>query len=765
MKKSLFISMLILCSSANFFTLHADACSDTIEQVSSNDAERLRELYGSFSLNASNLLAAIENLAQLASLYKVGNPALLNETLEWLLSTKEILSRSLQEPIITLTSPQIAALFRTVNLVSRALDAEINSNFSTLPILDYDTITQAKVASSTTLEQVEFYARETNFLVATVCQKSRSCGFSWFNQSYTSISDWMHRTGILRKGIQTLAVGTSAFLIYMLTAPDQWIPEGPLKKIREKINSLANNENMQKYVAFAGLGASLSTINTNLDLLSKIKNLAYSIDTKLRGVTPQTENRFEPTNSGGEKITLDSPLFDYMRKDLEPFYQICRYLQSPRSFAHIKMSHSFLVVGPSGSGKSFTVAAFIELCRQVAGGASVLIVDSTELFSSDGFRGILQRARENSPCVIFADELGIIGGGPQKKSNWAVLEDFLHGLDELDRDNDPQHKVFFIGATNCPHELSKALLRPGRINCMIELFEPNTEGRKTILSTLCKKSGINPDDVKVDLLSTITKGTSVSGLSKLIEEAVRRAKLNNTPVSFDDIYESLNDVIRRLHRQISLSPKERTVICTYLAGVATAYLLLETTEKLESITLRTPQKKIVEKYDWQATEASADEQEKIFQFKPNYGLYYTCSENEFFATSTSFDPFVQCKIKLAGKVAEKLLLGHETSYQKDAYQDAYNEAITALSFKMDLKTLSRTVREELQTTAWNKVKECKADIENLLSKHINAIHAIADALDKKDFLRIDEIEEVAKLKTKVATETPALTPQAVTCNL
>jgi len=216
------------------------------------------------------------------------------------------------------------------------------------------------------------------------------------------------------------------------------------------------------------------------------------------------------------------------------------------------------------------------------------------------------------------------------------------------------------------------------------------------------------------------------------------------PVSFEDAYEALNDTLRRLHRQIQLSPNERKVVCTHLAGIATAHLFMTTPEKLESITLRAPQKKIVEKYDWQVTQADANEQNNTYEFKPNYGLYYTYGDNDFISAPPKTDPYMMCKIKLAGKVAEELVLGYKTSYHPNAHQEAYNEALAIISRGIDIKTLSPVIQAELQTTAWNKIKEAEEEVKQLLSTHINLTKVIADNLDKKEFLRIDEIKDAVK---------------------
>ena len=85
--------------------------------------------------------------------------------------------------------------------------------------------------------------------------------------------------------------------------------------------------------------------------------------------------------------------------------------------------------------------------------------------SEKNIREIFERARENTPCVLFFDELDSIAParGNGGDSNQVMDRIVAQILTEIDGVNS-KGKVFVIGATNRPDLLDSALLRPGRFD-------------------------------------------------------------------------------------------------------------------------------------------------------------------------------------------------------------------------------------------------------------------------------------------------------------
>jgi len=738
--------------------------SDAIDALGKDDTtEAMQNLFFAYTKQLQGLEFIIEQLALAVSQKKMGHPELMDEIHTWLSSVKDVVGQARQVPVARLTPDALIARFQVVEKISTILSHAIDAQFQWLPPLEYKSLYHF-TKSDATLSQALFFAQNTENLITELNQKATDAGLSWFNKTYSLFSSFLHRTGLVENTAKTAAIGAVAFFSYLLYAPEHWITNPTLKNLRAtskaKINTFFSAENMDSAQKTIGAIAALVTLNQQLGLLDRLKAVAYAIDAKLRGIslnTPATSAILQDNGTDPSAPDLSSPLFDYLGDDLAPLREIVAYLGNPAKYSTIKIEKGILLTGKPGSGKTFTAKAFINSCKKAAGRTAVISVNSSALIASNGFEAIIAQAKALAPCVISIDEGHTIAGGLQLDKNWAMLEDFLLALDAIDRENDPQHQVWVIVATNRPDLLNEPLRRPGRLGLQIEFFEPSFEHRKQILDTLCKKAGINGKKVNTELFARLTKGASVSALNKLVEGASRRAKLRNEPVSFDDMYESLNDGFRHLHRSIALTPQERTIVAAHLAGIVVARLNLILSTKLESVTIRAPQQNISEQYDWQA---KIEQNERTF-FKPLYGTFFTYAENELISPTQDADSYAsaECMAILAGTAAEKILLGTTSSYDQTAFQRAYEVMLSEITKKIALDKLPKKLSDTLKLAAWNKVKECEIKIAELLNAHKDELVRISDQLKKnKDFLRIEEIQELLKLKPVEPVLTPTVTP-------
>ncbi|HBY06208.1 MAG: ATP-dependent zinc metalloprotease FtsH [candidate division TM6 bacterium GW2011_GWE2_42_60] len=738
--------------------------TDAIDALGKDDTtEAMQNLFFAYTKQLQGLEFIIEQLALAVSQKKMGLPELMDDVHTWLASVKDIVMQARQVPVARLTPDVLIARFQVVEKISSILSRSIDTQFQWLPPLDYESL-YLFTKLGATLSQALFFAQKTENLVSALNQKATDAGLSWFNKTYSIFSGFLHRTALVETTAKTAAIGTVAFFSYLLYAPEHWITNPALKTLRTnckaKINTLFSAENMDSAQKTIGAIAALVALNQQLGLLDQLKAAAYAVDAKLRGVslnTPATTAILQDDGTDPSAPDLSSPLFNYLGDDLAPLREIVAYLGNPAKYSTIKIEKGILLTGKPGSGKTFTAKAFINSCKKAAGRTAVISVNSSALIASNGFESIIAQAKALAPCVIFIDEGHTLTGGLQLDKNWAMLEDFLLALDAIDRDNDPQHQVWVIVATNRPDLLNEPLRRPGRLGLQIEFFEPSFEHRKQILDTLCKKAGIHAKKINSELFAHLTKGASVSALNKLVEGASRRAKLRNEPVSFDDMYESLNNGFRHLHRSIALTQQERAIVAAHLAGIVVARINLTLSTKLESVTIRAPQQNISEQYDWQA---KIEQNERTF-FKPLYGTFFTYAENELIIPNQDTDSlaYAECKAILAGTAAEKILLGTTSSYDQTAFQRAYEVMLSEMTKKIALEKLPKKLSDALKLEAWNKVQECEKQVAELLNAHKEELVRISDQLKKdKDFLRIDEIQELLKVEPVKPVLTPAVTP-------
>ena len=181
-----------------------------------------------------------------------------------------------------------------------------------------------------------------------------------------------------------------------------------------------------------------------------------------------------------------------------------------------------LLYGPPGTGKTL-------LAKAVAGetNAHFISLSGPEIMgkyygeSEERIREIFKQAEENSPSIVFIDEIDSIApkrdevSGEVEKRIVSQLLTLMDGMES-------RGKVVVIAATNRPDSIDPALRRPGRLDREIEIGIPDDDGRLEILSIHTRGM---PIDEKVDLkrISKITHGFVGADLEVLSKEAAMRS--------------------------------------------------------------------------------------------------------------------------------------------------------------------------------------------------------------------------------------------------
>ncbi|QLH02093.1 AAA family ATPase [Nitrosopumilus cobalaminigenes] len=193
-----------------------------------------------------------------------------------------------------------------------------------------------------------------------------------------------------------------------------------------------------------------------------------------------------------------------------------------------------LLYGPPGTGKTL-------LAKAVAGetNAHFISLSGPEIMgkhygeSEERIREIFTQAEENSPSIIFIDEIDSIApkrdevSGELEKRIVSQLLTLMDGMKS-------RGKVVVIAATNRPDSIDPALRRPGRFDREIEIGIPDDEGRLDILSIHTRGM---PIDKKVDLkqISKTTHGFVGADLEILSKEAAMKSLRRILPeIDYDE---------------------------------------------------------------------------------------------------------------------------------------------------------------------------------------------------------------------------------------
>ncbi|MBL0158802.1 MAG: AAA family ATPase [Bryobacterales bacterium] len=210
-----------------------------------------------------------------------------------------------------------------------------------------------------------------------------------------------------------------------------------------------------------------------------------------------------------------------------------------------------LLIGPPGTGKTMIARLIATHTRRsfypitaadILGGATGASVKKlTELFA---------RAKENSPSIIFIDEMdGLLprNNGLQSQHDIQLVEQARSLISELE----PQHNVFLIGTTNHVDSIDPAILRGGRFSEKIEIGTPHESGYHRLLRK--HLDGIRlADDISVELLAGRLKGISPADLEAICHSAMRMAMRRMAedaeqlpPLVWDDFTEAMKRIRTR----------------------------------------------------------------------------------------------------------------------------------------------------------------------------------------------------------------------------
>ncbi|KID99651.1 26S protease regulatory subunit 6B, partial [Metarhizium majus ARSEF 297] len=204
-----------------------------------------------------------------------------------------------------------------------------------------------------------------------------------------------------------------------------------------------------------------------------------------------------------------------------------------------------LLYGPPGTGKTMLVKAVAN--STTASFIRVVGSEFVQKYLGEGprmVRDVFRMARENSPAIIFIDEIDAIATkrfdaqtGADREVQRILLE-LLNQMDGFDQTSN----VKVIMATNRADTLDPALLRPGRLDRKIEFPSlRDRRERRLIFTTIASKMSLAPE---VDLDSLIVRNDPLSGaiIAAIMQEAglraVRKNRYNIIQSDLEDAYSS-----------------------------------------------------------------------------------------------------------------------------------------------------------------------------------------------------------------------------------
>ncbi|WP_372790301.1 ATP-dependent zinc metalloprotease FtsH [Paraconexibacter sp.] len=483
--------------------------------------------------------------------------------------------------------------------------------------------------------------------------------------------------------------------------------------------------------------------------------------------------------SRAKRMSVDSPKITFRDvagadEAVEELHEIKEFLENPKKFQALgaRIPKGVLLFGPPGTGKTL-------LARAVAGEAGVPFFsisgsDFVEMFVGVGasrVRDLFEQAKQNSPCIIFMDEIDAVGrhrgagmgGGHDEREQ--TLNQLLVEMDGFTMTDN----IILIAATNRPDILDPALLRPGRFDRQIMVDRPDRKGRAKILDVHTRGKPL-AKEIDTDTLAGQTPGFTGADLANLVNEAaLLAARTGKREITQAELEEGIMRVIAGPEKKTRvMGEKERLVTAYHEMGHALVGHFLE----------------------------HADPVHKISVVSRGQALGYTISmpgEDKFLTTRAEL--LDQMAMTLGGRAAEEIIFSEITT---GASNDLQKVTATAkqmvMRFGMSEKLGPRVfghdhgqpflgrefssepdysddIAREIDAEIRRIVESAHQRAKDLLSEHRDALQTISEILLKRETIEKAEFEALIEGKTELevfgpddveppADETPEPSPSS-----
>lgn len=452
--------------------------------------------------------------------------------------------------------------------------------------------------------------------------------------------------------------------------------------------------------------------------------------------------RYKKNDDKNKTTFADVAGADEEKEELE---EIVEFLKAPKDFSALgaRIPKGVLLVGPPGTGKTL-------LARAVAGEAgapffSISGSDFVEMYVGVGasrVRDLFAEAKKNAPSIIFIDEIDAVGrhrgagmgGGHDEREQ--TLNQLLVEMDGFG----PNEGVIVIAATNRPDILDPALLRPGRFDRQVTVNYPDLKGREEILKVHARQKPLGPD-VNLRNIAGATVGFTGADLENLLNEAaLLAARRKLKAITMKEIEEATMKVVvgteKKSHK---ISERDKKITAYHEAGHAVTSFYLEHEDPVTHISI-VPR-----------------------GMAGGFTMYQPEHDEMHLMKSKMLEDIVGL---LGGRVAEKIIFNDISTGASNDIERASEQArkmvtrygmsdkLGPIAFGQNndevflgkdynhMRNYSEAVASQIDDEVEKIILNAYKQTEDILTEHIDKLHAVALELVKREKLTGDEFKHI-----------------------
>ena len=438
-----------------------------------------------------------------------------------------------------------------------------------------------------------------------------------------------------------------------------------------------------------------------------------------------------------------------LAEEKEELEEVVDFLKAPFKYTGVgaRIPKGLLLVGPPGTGKTL-------LAKAVAGEAGVPFFsisgsDFVEMFVGVGasrVRDLFNEAKNNAPCIVFIDEIDAVarrrgtgmGGGHDEREQ--TLNQMLVEMDGFGENQG----IIVMAATNRVDILDPAIMRPGRFDRKVFVGRPDVKGREEILKVHAENKPL-AEDVDLHVIAQTTSGFTGADLENLLNEAAIAAARENHPyIRMSDIKNSFVKVgIGTEKKSRVISEKEKKITAYHESGHAILFHVLPKVGPVYSVSII-------------PTGASAagytmplPERDDMFRTRGQMLEEIIVDFGGRIAEELIFDDITtgaSQDIKQATEMARDMVTRYGMSARIGPinYQSGDPDEVFLGRDLGHARPYGENVAGDIDTEVKRILDECYSKAKELISEHMDVLHASANLLLEKEKIGRAEFEALFK---------------------